>query len=592
MFDQQPPEAQIASAATHSPATHVSEQPVLAHDPLVARVSGSGVAAGAHATVLNRFATTRPTYTGSLARQLQRRYGNQYMQRVADLARQADGGAAFEAGADVETAIQSARGSGRPIDGSARIQMESAFGTDFSAVRVHTGTQSDTLNQALSARAFTTGQDIFFRDGEYNPSSSDGRELLAHELTHVVQQTGTVQTKLMVGAPNDVYEQEADQVARAVMQHQGAPAAVQRKCEECEREAEGGAAVGDVDQRESVGGAARSTPARLQRLCSHCAQEREQDAGAGGASILAQPRGGIQRRLARSLGSTSAQVQRDLAVPAPNPNAVAATLTDAEMQAALRYNRMRFHDPYTVAVIRDVIGITRFPGVADEEFAQAIAQWQADHNLTVDGQAGPATTRTIVGEVTAEGNARDARLIRADNFVSWRSVNGPVRRLCSLAVHAFQWDVDFATSLRNGWIIQRLDNTWNVTNCDGTANHAAAVTAQYWEAWWVDAAGEIWIPTALTTPPTTATPATADDLWRRRMDPNTRGTWSMRARLYTTLTLPAGFAIHGVPDAVDLPSTVGPVDGDALGPAVASRGQAGTWNCCDPDPALHFHRAT
>lgn len=241
MYDQQPHEAQVAATATHSAATRLPEQPVSERDSLIARASGGGFAVGAHAAVLNRFATTQPTQTGMLARQLQRRYGNQYMQRVVDVARQADGDSEFEAGADVETAIQSARGNGRPLDGSARIQMESAFGTDFSAVRVHTGTQSDTLNQALSARAFTAGQDIFFRDGEYNPGNSNGRELLAHELTHVVQQTGAVQTKLVVGAPNDVYEQEADQIARAVVQREHAQTPVQRMCDDCEREAEGGA---------------------------------------------------------------------------------------------------------------------------------------------------------------------------------------------------------------------------------------------------------------------------------------------------------------------------------------------------------------
>jgi hypothetical protein len=80
------------------------------------------------------------------------------------------------------------------------------------------------LNRSLSARAFTTGQDIFFKQGEYSPGSSGGRELLAHELTHVVQQNGDqVQTKLALGAPGDSYEQEADSVARAVLQQESQP---------------------------------------------------------------------------------------------------------------------------------------------------------------------------------------------------------------------------------------------------------------------------------------------------------------------------------------------------------------------------------
>jgi hypothetical protein len=90
---------------------------------------------------------------------------------------------------DVEQGIQQARGGGQGLDESVREPMEGAFGADFSGVRVHTDANSDLLNRSISARAFTTGQDIFFKQGEYNPGSLGGQELLAHELTHVVQQT-------------------------------------------------------------------------------------------------------------------------------------------------------------------------------------------------------------------------------------------------------------------------------------------------------------------------------------------------------------------------------------------------------------------
>jgi len=66
--------------------------------------------------------------------------------------------------------------------------MEGAFGADFSGVRVHTDRTSDQLNQSIQAKAFTTGQDVFFRQGAYEPGSRGGQELLAHELTHVEQQ--------------------------------------------------------------------------------------------------------------------------------------------------------------------------------------------------------------------------------------------------------------------------------------------------------------------------------------------------------------------------------------------------------------------
>jgi len=96
--------------------------------------------------------------------------------------------------------------------------MESAFGANFSGVRVHTGAEAHSLNRSVSAVAFTTGQDIFFSHGAYQPASSGGRELLAHELTHVVQQSGAgVQAKLTVSQPGDPLEREADQMAQAVV---------------------------------------------------------------------------------------------------------------------------------------------------------------------------------------------------------------------------------------------------------------------------------------------------------------------------------------------------------------------------------------
>ena len=89
---------------------------------------------------------------------------------------------------DVARSIQSAKGGGAPLHDGVRSSMEQGFGADFSGVRVHTGGESDALNRSLNARAFTTGNDIFFGSGEYNPGSSGGQELIAHELTHTVQQ--------------------------------------------------------------------------------------------------------------------------------------------------------------------------------------------------------------------------------------------------------------------------------------------------------------------------------------------------------------------------------------------------------------------
>ncbi|WRH68002.1 MAG: DUF4157 domain-containing protein [Planktothrix sp. GU0601_MAG3] len=89
---------------------------------------------------------------------------------------------------DIETTIQSAKSGGSPLDAGLQSKMGKAMGADFSGVKVHTDSQSDKLNRSLSSRAFATGPNLFFKQGEYNPGSRSGQELIAHELTHVVQQ--------------------------------------------------------------------------------------------------------------------------------------------------------------------------------------------------------------------------------------------------------------------------------------------------------------------------------------------------------------------------------------------------------------------
>jgi hypothetical protein len=90
----------------------------------------------------------------------------------------------------IEARINNALGSGQPISDAVKKPMEPAFGIDFSDVRVHTDSEADALNKQLNAKAFTTGKDVFFREGEYSPGSDSGKKLIAHELTHVVQQGG------------------------------------------------------------------------------------------------------------------------------------------------------------------------------------------------------------------------------------------------------------------------------------------------------------------------------------------------------------------------------------------------------------------
>lgn len=88
----------------------------------------------------------------------------------------------------VEQSIRSRKGQGQSLPNETRNFMESRIGADFSQVRVHTDPDAVQLSRELNARAFTTGNDIYFNTGQYAPHSSEGTQLLAHELTHVVQQ--------------------------------------------------------------------------------------------------------------------------------------------------------------------------------------------------------------------------------------------------------------------------------------------------------------------------------------------------------------------------------------------------------------------
>ena len=94
--------------------------------------------------------------------------------------------------------LQGLRGGGRPLPAETRDFFEPRFGVNFGNVRVHTGAQAEEAADSIGAKAFTLGNDIAFGRGQYSPSSGEGRELLAHELTHTVQQGASKDDSLIV----------------------------------------------------------------------------------------------------------------------------------------------------------------------------------------------------------------------------------------------------------------------------------------------------------------------------------------------------------------------------------------------------------
>ncbi|MGW6449132.1 eCIS core domain-containing protein [Lentzea sp. NPDC055074] len=123
---------------------------------------------------------------------------------------------------------------GSPLDAGVREDMEGRFGQDFSDVRVHTGSEAHDSAKSVNAHAYTVGSNIVFQRDKYDPSSDSGKHMLAHELTHVVQQrSGPVDgtdngAGVKVSSPSDRFEREAVANADRVM---SAPPQVQR-CED------------------------------------------------------------------------------------------------------------------------------------------------------------------------------------------------------------------------------------------------------------------------------------------------------------------------------------------------------------------------
>lgn len=106
--------------------------------------------------------------------------------KTGSLSRKASGSA--EASPGFQQQLQASEGGGQSLDKETRTDLESKMNADFSGVRIHTGAEANQLSDSISAKAFTKGQDIYFGQGQFNPQSKGGKELLAHELAHTQQQ--------------------------------------------------------------------------------------------------------------------------------------------------------------------------------------------------------------------------------------------------------------------------------------------------------------------------------------------------------------------------------------------------------------------
>ncbi len=158
--------------------------------------------------------TTMPPRSSSAATPGPATQGNLAPQTIEDhelLAKvdsKADGGASPQTAAG----IAAASSGGEPLPAGLQSAMGHRLGADLGSVRTHKNAEADTLSRSVNARAFTTGNHIFFGGGEYDPSSSRGQELIAHELTHVVQQTGPDVVQRTIRTQDEI-EKERNELA-------------------------------------------------------------------------------------------------------------------------------------------------------------------------------------------------------------------------------------------------------------------------------------------------------------------------------------------------------------------------------------------
>ncbi len=147
------------------------------------------------------------------------------------------GGLVDEERSPVHDVVTSA--SGQPLDAGTRADMEHRFGQDFGDVRVHTGGAAHDSARSVNAQAYTVGSNVVFQHDRYNPSTVEGRHMLAHELTHVVQQRGgpvdgtDAGGGVRVSDPSDRFEREAAATADRLMSTPPVPGAVQRCDDGC-----------------------------------------------------------------------------------------------------------------------------------------------------------------------------------------------------------------------------------------------------------------------------------------------------------------------------------------------------------------------
>lgn len=338
--------------------------------------------------------------------------------------------------------IGSINGKGQPMDKQTRSFYENRIGADFSNVKIHTGGAAAESAKDIHAQAYAYGNHIVFNEGKYRPETSEGKHLLAHELAHVVQQTGrdTVYTQAAPPVLTPAQERAAtrfnrshysEMSARIIQVVTAAPVdgsfgPATARAVAAFQAANGVAVSGQVDEATlRVILPNRVAATRHEHIIQLVIDFYNLPVAANALSVRFDPtvtglfqfattqfEPGNMRiiRLSRLAFSGLAILQwvinRELTSPAPAIPALTprpTLLTRSQENAAIAFNRSKFTDVRSRNIIQGVVGAAP-DGQFGADTVQRIAQYQQTNGIGVDGQIGRGTLSTMSTNMIATNN--------------------------------------------------------------------------------------------------------------------------------------------------------------------------------------------
>ncbi|WP_310682884.1 DUF4157 domain-containing protein [Aliifodinibius sp. S!AR15-10] len=346
---------------------------------------------------------------------------------------QSDGQGTF-APEGISQQLQSSRGAGESLSPGLQREMTQKMGSDFSNVAIHTDSKAVQMNEELGAKAFTHGSDIYFNQGQYNPESSKGKHLLAHELTHVVQQNGAGERVAKQGLLTPAQEQAAINYnnlrydLRSIMIIQNIVGSNQDGIM-------GPLTVEAIATFQNTNGLTvdgKVGPNTLEQmfqnrvaatLHEHAIQlvvdfhnldlsdtltiTHDPSLLLTLATTTFEPGGlrvirlGLLSFLSADFLKSVIETELAIAAPAVAPGGPRPThLNAAEEQAAIRYNQSKYTTGKAIRGMQGLVG-TPADGIFGQDTVERIADYQHGHGLTVDGMTGEDTLRQMVADLDA-----------------------------------------------------------------------------------------------------------------------------------------------------------------------------------------------